>query len=141
MSGPVTIPYSLLLQPDETLPPLIREAFSSEPGALGLLIVSDLPETLEFSRLRKEVLLLSNKFASLPEETREKYTDPSKSRSIGPGGEGGRKHGGLWLSERWRGRRHKVELRLESRKGNHERETRQTKGKLLQVRNRSQSAL
>jgi hypothetical protein len=78
MSGPVTIPYSLLLQPDERLPGLIREAFSSEPGALGLLIVSDLPKTLEFPRLRKEVLLLSNKFASLPEATREKYTDPSE---------------------------------------------------------------
>lgn len=79
--SPVIIPYSLLLSPDETLTPFIRRAFSSAPTALGLILISDLPPS--FPALRKRLLLLSNAFAQLPEETRERYADPSTAYSYG----------------------------------------------------------
>jgi len=123
MAGPVTIPYSLLANPDQSVPALIQQAFSSEPGALGLLIVSDLPERLEFGRLRNEVLLLSNKFASLPEHTRDRYADPSKFWAAWSGdpARGARRTVWVWAERGFRSRRYKVELRMESWKGNYER--------------------
>lgn len=68
---PVVIPYPALLANDSSLPSLVQRGFDSSPDALGLVIVSDLPP--EFPELRKRLLLLSNAFASLPEEVREKY--------------------------------------------------------------------
>ncbi|GAA5842895.1 hypothetical protein JCM3766R1_005695 [Sporobolomyces carnicolor] len=78
---PVTISYTSLVSKDAALSAQISEAFDSSANALGLLIVKDLPAS--FPALRKRLLLLSNDFASLPEEVREKYTSPESSYSFG----------------------------------------------------------
>ncbi|GAA5924741.1 uncharacterized protein JCM15063_005721 [Sporobolomyces koalae] len=78
---PVTISYEALVSKDAALPAQIQKAFDSSPDSLGLLIVKDLPPT--FPQLRKRLLLLSNAFASLPEETREKYSSKETSYSFG----------------------------------------------------------
>lgn len=80
-AGPITIPYSLLLSPTSSLAPLLSTAFSSSPTSLGLLLISDLPPA--FPALRRQLLLLSNAFASLPEASREKYADASSKWSFG----------------------------------------------------------
>lgn len=71
---PVKISYSALVARDPALSSEIERAFDSSPDALGLLIVSDLPT--EFAALRKRLLHLADKFASLPEPTREQYARP-----------------------------------------------------------------
>jgi isopenicillin N synthase-like dioxygenase len=78
---PVTISYQALVSKDASLSSQIQQAFDSSPDSLGLLIVKDLPPS--FPELRKKLLLLSNEFASLPEEIREKYTSPETSYSFG----------------------------------------------------------
>ncbi|GAA5870868.1 hypothetical protein JCM16303_001611 [Sporobolomyces ruberrimus] len=79
--SPVTISYDSLVSKDAGLSSQILEAFGSSPDSLGLLLVKDLPPS--FPGLRKKLLLLSNQFASLPEEVREKYTSPETSYSFG----------------------------------------------------------
>ncbi|BGP37355.1 hypothetical protein JCM10450v2_001262 [Rhodotorula kratochvilovae] len=78
---PVVIPYPALLANDPSLPAFVQKGFDSSPDSLGLVIVSDLPP--EFPELRRRLLLLSNAFASLPEETREKYAHPASHFSYG----------------------------------------------------------
>ncbi|GAA5908793.1 uncharacterized protein JCM6883_004169 [Sporobolomyces salmoneus] len=78
---PVTISYNSLVSKDASLSAQIKEAFDSSPESLGLLIVKDLPAS--FVQLRRRLLLLSNAFASLPEEIRENYTSPETSYSFG----------------------------------------------------------
>lgn len=79
--SPVTIPYPALVAGDASLPELIKKGFDSSPESLGLIIVSDLPPS--FPELRRRLLLLSNAFASLPAETREKYAHPQSNYSYG----------------------------------------------------------
>ncbi|KAL7344190.1 hypothetical protein BJY59DRAFT_672789 [Rhodotorula toruloides] len=79
--SPVTIPYPALVAGDASLPELIKKGFDSSPESLGLIIISDLPPS--FPHLRRRLLLLSNAFASLPEETREKYAHPQSNYSYG----------------------------------------------------------
>ncbi|GAA6035039.1 hypothetical protein JCM8097_002156 [Rhodosporidiobolus ruineniae] len=79
--NPVVVSYHDLVAQSPALPALIQEAFDSKPTSLGLLIVSDLPE--EFKELRRRLLLLSNDFASLPSEVREKYAHPASNYSFG----------------------------------------------------------
>ncbi|GAA5823638.1 hypothetical protein JCM5353_005084 [Sporobolomyces roseus] len=83
MSGisPITVSYADLIAKDSSLSSKIQQAFDSSPQSLGLLIVSDLPP--QFPELRKRLLLLSNAFASLSEETREKYSSKETSYSFG----------------------------------------------------------
>ncbi|GAA5973245.1 hypothetical protein JCM11641_003031 [Rhodosporidiobolus odoratus] len=69
---PIVVSYNDLLLQSPNLPSLIQDAFDSKPASLGLLIVSDLPP--EFPELRRRLLLLSNAFASLPEDVRDKYS-------------------------------------------------------------------
>ena len=57
--------------------PLSEKAFGSDPKALGIIIVRDLPEDLKDKRER--LLKLADKFAGLDETVREKYAD-AKSR-------------------------------------------------------------
>ncbi|GAA5918413.1 hypothetical protein JCM5296_007577 [Sporobolomyces johnsonii] len=78
---PIVIPYPSLVSKDASLPALIQQAFDSSDSSLGLVIISDLPP--EFPALRKRLLLLSNAFASLPEETREKYSHAESNFSYG----------------------------------------------------------
>ncbi|BGP67715.1 hypothetical protein NBRC10513v2_001035 [Rhodotorula toruloides] len=78
---PVTIPYPALVAGDASLPELIKKGFDSSPESLGLIIISDLPPS--FPHLRRRLLLLSNAFASLPEETREVYAHPQSNYSYG----------------------------------------------------------
>ncbi|GAA6020138.1 hypothetical protein JCM11491_005540 [Sporobolomyces phaffii] len=78
---PVTISYESLVAKDASLASDIQQAFDSSPDSLGLLLVKDLPPS--FPHLRKRLLLLSNEFASLPEEVREKYTSPQTQFSFG----------------------------------------------------------
>lgn len=71
---PVKISYKALVSRDPALSSEIERAFDSSPDALGLLIVSDLPT--EFAALRKRLLHLADKFATLPESKREQYARP-----------------------------------------------------------------
>ncbi len=70
----VTISYKDLLEKPETLGDAIARAFGSEPGCLGLIVVDDLPSN--YLTLRTNLLYLADKFASLDEPVREKYSDP-----------------------------------------------------------------
>jgi len=79
--SPIAVSYADLVATDASLPSKIQSAFDSSPNSLGLLIVSDLPP--QFPELRKRLLLLSNAFASLKEETREKYSSKETSYSFG----------------------------------------------------------
>ncbi|GAA5998145.1 uncharacterized protein JCM10292_002354 [Rhodotorula paludigena] len=78
---PVVLPYPALLANDSSLPSLVQRGFDSSPDALGLVIVSDLPP--EFPQLRKRLLLLSNAFASLPEDVRERYAHAQSNYAFG----------------------------------------------------------
>lgn len=71
---PVKISHNALVSRDPALSSEIERAFDSSPDALGLLIVSDLPT--EFAALRKRLLHLADKFATLPQSTREQYARP-----------------------------------------------------------------
>ena len=80
--APITIPYSALLEDDLTpLSDSITRAFGSSADALGLILVSGLPA--EFAKLRENALLASARFAALPEDVRERCTDPDSHFSFG----------------------------------------------------------
>ncbi|KAI5454911.1 hypothetical protein NCC49_002187 [Naganishia albida] len=68
----VTISYKDLVSAPDSLQQQIERAFGNAQDALGVIIINDLPE--QFPRLREDLLKLADKFASLPEETREKYS-------------------------------------------------------------------
>lgn len=79
---PVVISYKRLLQDD--LSPLyhdITKAFGSGPDCLGLIILEDLPE--EYAGLRERALRASAKFATLPDEVKDKYVDPKSFYNFG----------------------------------------------------------
>jgi hypothetical protein len=55
------------------LPYDVDKAFGSRPDSLGIVVVKDLPPA--YPKLRENLLLLANAFASLPDPVREKYAD------------------------------------------------------------------
>lgn len=55
----------------------IERAFGSDPKALGIIVVKDLPS--DYSAKRERLLKLADRFASLSESVKDKYVD-SKSR-------------------------------------------------------------
>jgi hypothetical protein len=79
---PVSISYASLLEDDlSTLHDDILKAFGSSDESLGLIVLRDLPPP--FGQLREDAMRSAARFASLPESTREKYTDPASSYSFG----------------------------------------------------------
>ena len=54
---------------------IIEAAFGSNPDCLGIIVVRDLPPV--YAQYRERLLKLAYRFANLPEEVRERYTDPS----------------------------------------------------------------
>ncbi|KAJ9112175.1 hypothetical protein QFC20_002356 [Naganishia adeliensis] len=68
----VTISYNDLVNAPDSLQKQIEQAFGNAEDALGVIIIKDLPE--QFPKLREDLLKLADKFASLPKETREKYS-------------------------------------------------------------------
>ncbi|TIA93212.1 hypothetical protein E3P81_01036 [Wallemia ichthyophaga] len=82
-ANPVSIPFNALLSPITTVSLLacIKAAFGPDPSCLGIIIITDLPA--EFDGLRKELLELSNKFARMAEEKKERYADEESSFSFG----------------------------------------------------------
>lgn len=89
---PVSISYSSLIQEDlSPVYPAIEAAFGSAPTALGLILLTDLPS--EFAALRENALRAAATFAQdLPQQVREKYTDPESYYSFG----WSHGKGGLW---------------------------------------------
>lgn len=77
VANPVVIPYEKLIA-GEDLSNEIEEAFGY--NGLGLLLVSGIPE---FTKLRKELLPLGTKLASLPEEVKEKYVHKESGFNVG----------------------------------------------------------
>lgn len=55
----------------------LEQAFGSHPQALGIIIVKDLP--VVYQSYRESLLKYAYKFAHLPEEIKERYTDPGSS--------------------------------------------------------------
>ncbi|KAM0751902.1 Clavaminate synthase-like protein [Meredithblackwellia eburnea MCA 4105] len=82
-SSPVTIPFSSLLKPSSETSKKISSAFSTSPTSQGLILISDLPSEFSFPGLRKRLLGLSNSFAELDDEDREKCADESSKYSFG----------------------------------------------------------
>ncbi|KAF9229600.1 Clavaminate synthase-like protein [Gyrodon lividus] len=77
----VSISYPTLVSSPLSLEKSIEQAFGSHPQALGIIIVKDLPAT--YKAYRESLLKFGHKFAHLPEETKERYTDPESSYSFG----------------------------------------------------------
>jgi len=80
-SSVVSISYPTLVSSPLSLEKSIEQAFGSHPQALGIIIVKDLPVT--YQGYRESLLRFGYKFAHLPEETKERYTDPESSYSFG----------------------------------------------------------
>lgn len=79
---PVVISYKSLLEDDLTpLYDAITQGFGSEADCLGLIILKDLPK--EYRQLRENGLRAAAQFASLEQDTQEKYTDPKSSYMFG----------------------------------------------------------
>ncbi|KAG8774955.1 hypothetical protein FRC15_000893 [Serendipita sp. 397] len=79
--GAVVIDYPTLVSTPLTLQDSIKRAFGSDPDCLGIVVVDNLPP--EYMRYRERLLLLADRFAALPEETREKYADEKSHYSFG----------------------------------------------------------
>lgn len=82
--GPVCVSYDELVRGGDrdTLHESMLAAFGSDPACLGLIIVKDLPK--HFQQLRRDALMAAARFAqNVPEEVRERYTDPESSFSFG----------------------------------------------------------
>ncbi|KAF8559355.1 Clavaminate synthase-like protein [Imleria badia] len=77
----VSISYPTLVSSPLSLEDSIEQAFGSHPQALGIIIVKDLP--VVYQAYRDSLLKYSYKFAHLPEQTKERYTDPGSSYSFG----------------------------------------------------------
>ncbi|KAG8220049.1 hypothetical protein J3R82DRAFT_1066 [Butyriboletus roseoflavus] len=73
----VSISYPTLVSSPLSLGDSIEQAFGSHPQALGIIIVKDLP--VVYQSYRESLLKYAYKFAHLPEETKERYTDPGSS--------------------------------------------------------------
>ncbi|KAF9617236.1 hypothetical protein IFM89_035180 [Coptis chinensis] len=74
----VTIPYSELQDKNADLSMKIEEGFG--PNGLGILSISDVPG---FSSLRSNLLHLSSRLASLPEEVKKALEDPHSRYNFG----------------------------------------------------------
>ncbi|KAJ8084384.1 hypothetical protein PM082_003153 [Marasmius tenuissimus] len=79
--GAVWISYSDLVSNPLSLGASIEAAFGSNPDCLGIIVVRDLPPT--YAQYRERLLRLAYRFATLPEDVRERYTDPSSRYSFG----------------------------------------------------------
>ncbi|KAH7927371.1 Clavaminate synthase-like protein [Leucogyrophana mollusca] len=79
--GAVSISYPTLKSSPLSLEASIEQAFGSNPQALGIILVKDLPS--EYLTYRESLLKLSYKFASLDESVKARYTDPGSSYSFG----------------------------------------------------------
>ncbi|KAF8446211.1 hypothetical protein L210DRAFT_956165 [Boletus edulis BED1] len=77
----VSISYPTLVSSPLSLGDSIEQAFGSHPQALGIIIVKDLP--VVYQAYRETLLKHAYKFAHLPEETKERYTDPASFYSFG----------------------------------------------------------
>ncbi|KIK99771.1 hypothetical protein PAXRUDRAFT_30291 [Paxillus rubicundulus Ve08.2h10] len=81
LANHVSISYPTLISSPLSLEKSIEQAFGSHPQALGIIIVKDLPVT--YKTYRDSLLKFGYKFAHLPQETKERYTDPESSYSFG----------------------------------------------------------
>ncbi|GJE85924.1 clavaminate synthase-like protein [Phanerochaete sordida] len=79
--GAVCVSYDALRTEPLSLTPSIEKALGSQPDALGVIIVRELPE--QFKRIRQQVLRLAYTFAELPEAVREQFADPDSRYSFG----------------------------------------------------------
>ncbi|KAF7154558.1 hypothetical protein RHSIM_Rhsim01G0091700 [Rhododendron simsii] len=74
----VTIPYSHLKDKNVDLSAKIQEGFG--PNGLGILSISDVPG---YSSLRQNLLRLSPRLASLPEDVKKELEDPNSRYNFG----------------------------------------------------------
>ncbi|XP_057466626.1 uncharacterized protein LOC130756163 [Actinidia eriantha] len=74
----VSIPFSDLHDKNIDLSPKIEEGFG--PNGLGILTVSDVPG---YSLLRQNLLRLSTRLASLPEDVKKELEDPNSRYNFG----------------------------------------------------------
>ncbi|KAI6153344.1 Clavaminate synthase-like protein [Pisolithus tinctorius] len=81
MPGVVSISYPTLVSSPLSLRTSIEQAFGSHPQALGIILVKDLPSV--YKSYRETLLKFSYKYAHLPEDVKERYTDPDSSYSFG----------------------------------------------------------
>ncbi|EJD04267.1 Clavaminate synthase-like protein [Fomitiporia mediterranea MF3/22] len=79
--GAVTISYPTLQSSPLALQASIETAFGSDPNALGIIVVKDLPS--DYAAKRERLLMLVNRFARLPESSKERYVDPKSRYSFG----------------------------------------------------------
>ncbi|KDQ14110.1 hypothetical protein BOTBODRAFT_174921 [Botryobasidium botryosum FD-172 SS1] len=79
--GAVVVSYTTLLSSPESLHDSIKKAFGSEDDCLGIIIVKDLPAT--YPVMRERLLRLADRFASLDDETKNKYVDAKSRYSFG----------------------------------------------------------
>ncbi|WVQ98714.1 hypothetical protein IAU59_005845 [Kwoniella sp. CBS 9459] len=78
---PIRISYSSLLAEPEGLKDRLTAALGSDPGCLGIIVVSDLPP--EFPALREKLFKLAHRFATLPDDVKERFAKPETSYSFG----------------------------------------------------------
>ncbi|KAI6045079.1 Clavaminate synthase-like protein [Pisolithus marmoratus] len=81
MSGVVSISYPTLVSSPLSLRTSIEQAFGSHPQALGIILVKDLPSI--YKSYRETLLKFGYKYARLPEDVKERYTDSDSSYSFG----------------------------------------------------------
>ncbi|KAH8083504.1 Clavaminate synthase-like protein [Filobasidium floriforme] len=81
MSSAVTIDYNALKSDPASLEADFKAAFGNGNDALGAIIIKGLPA--EFPALRERLLRLADKFASLPEDVREKYARKEQQYMFG----------------------------------------------------------
>ncbi|WVF72133.1 hypothetical protein IAT40_006945 [Kwoniella sp. CBS 6097] len=78
---PIRVSYPSLLNDPEGLRHSLVAALGSEPGCLGIIVVSDLPR--EFPILREKLFRLAHRFSTLPDDVKEKFAKPETSYSFG----------------------------------------------------------
>lgn len=75
------ISYTDLITKPDSLQASIETAFGSDPACLGLIVVTDLPTV--YPAKRERLLRLAERFASLPDQVKEKYVDASSKYRFG----------------------------------------------------------
>ncbi|ODO11575.1 hypothetical protein I350_00356 [Cryptococcus amylolentus CBS 6273] len=79
---PVVIPYSDLAHPqDPSLRERLRQALGSHRGALGIVVISELPG--DFPALREKLFRLAQELATLPVHEKQKLERPDTSYMFG----------------------------------------------------------
>ncbi|ORX39824.1 Clavaminate synthase-like protein [Kockovaella imperatae] len=78
---PVRISYQILRSSPHTAAEDIQQAFGSDEGCLGIILVDDLPE--QFTALREKLFRLAQVFATASEDVRESLVRPETSYSFG----------------------------------------------------------